>query len=140
MALPLHRPQQIPRLLQIHILRHRRRPVSFSQLQLDQRTLVIHTLAGCYVEQTSLHRMLELVFVEPHGLALDRLPQVEEQVTADPVERQRIYDEAQEIVYEEAPAVFLLLPEEIEAASARLKDWMPSADSRINLHDVCVLP
>jgi peptide/nickel transport system substrate-binding protein len=62
------------------------------------------------------------------------------EVTADPVERQRIYDEAQEIVYEEAPAVFLLLPEEIEAASARLKDWMPSADSRINLHDVCVLP
>ena len=38
------------------------------------------------------------------------------EVTVDPAERQSIYDEAQEIIYEEAPAVFLVLPEEIEAA------------------------
>jgi len=60
--------------------------------------------------------------------------------TADPAERQRIYDEAQEIIYREAPAVFLVLPEEIEAASMRLQNWEPASDGRINLHDVCVIP
>ncbi len=60
--------------------------------------------------------------------------------TADSAERQRIYDEAQQIIYEDAPAVFLILPEEIEAASVRLHDWEPASDSRINLHDVCVGP
>jgi peptide/nickel transport system substrate-binding protein len=60
--------------------------------------------------------------------------------TADPVERQEIYDEAQQIIYEEAPAVFLILPEEIEAASTRIQNWEPASDSRINLHDVCVSP
>ena len=62
------------------------------------------------------------------------------EVTADPAERQRIYDEAQEIIYEEAPAVFLILPEQIEAASVRIQNWEPASDSRINLHDVCVVP
>jgi peptide/nickel transport system substrate-binding protein len=62
------------------------------------------------------------------------------EVTADPAERQRIYDEAQEIIYEEAPAVFLILPEEIEAASVRIQNWEPASDSRINLHDICVVP
>ena len=60
--------------------------------------------------------------------------------TADLVERQRIYDEAQQIVYESAPAVFLVLPEEIEAASIRIQNWEPASDSRVNLHDVCVMP
>ena len=62
------------------------------------------------------------------------------EVTADPAERHRIYDEAQEIIYEEAPAVFLILPEEIEAASVRIQNWEPASDSRINLHDICVVP
>ena len=62
------------------------------------------------------------------------------EVAADLDERQRIYDEAQRIIFEEAPAVFLVLPEEIEAASARLRSWEPASDSRINLHDVCVGP
>jgi peptide/nickel transport system substrate-binding protein len=62
------------------------------------------------------------------------------ETTADPVERQKIYDEAQEIVYEEAPAVFLILPEEAEAASTRVQNWEPASDSRINLHDVCLAP
>jgi len=62
------------------------------------------------------------------------------EVTADPTERQRIYDEAQEIIYEEAPAVFLVLPEQIEAASVRIQNWEPASDSRINLHDICVMP
>lgn len=60
------------------------------------------------------------------------------EVTADPTERHRIYDQAQRIIYEETPAVFLILPEEIEAASVRIQNWEPASDSRINLHDVCV--
>jgi peptide/nickel transport system substrate-binding protein len=55
---------------------------------------------------------------------------------ADPAKRQEIYDEAQQIVYDQAPAVFLILPEEAEAASDRVQNWEPAADSRINLHDV----
>ena len=60
--------------------------------------------------------------------------------TADPAERHRIYDEAQEIIYEEAPAVFLILPEEVEAASVHVQNWEPASDGRINLHDVCLVP
>ena len=60
--------------------------------------------------------------------------------TADPDERQKIYNEAQDIIYEGAPAVFLVLPEEIEAASARIQNWEPASDSRINLHDICLAP
>ena len=58
--------------------------------------------------------------------------------TIDPAERQMIYDEAQEIIYRDAPAVFLILPEEIEAASTRVQNWAPASDGRINLHDVCL--
>ena len=57
---------------------------------------------------------------------------------ADPARRQQIYDEAQQIVYEEVPAIFLILPDEAEAASERVQSWEPAADSRINLHDVCL--
>jgi peptide/nickel transport system substrate-binding protein len=60
------------------------------------------------------------------------------EVEADPVQRQTIYDEAQQIVYDEAPAVFLILPEEAEAASTRVQNWEPASDSRVNLHDVCL--
>lgn len=59
---------------------------------------------------------------------------------ADPAKRQEIYDEAQQIVYDEAPAVFLILPEEAEAASDRVQNWEPASDSRVNLHDVCLAP
>ncbi len=62
------------------------------------------------------------------------------EVTVDTAERQTIYDEAQQIVYDEAPAVFLILPDEAEAASDRVTNWEPAADSRINLHDVCLAP
>jgi peptide/nickel transport system substrate-binding protein len=60
--------------------------------------------------------------------------------TGDPAERQEIYAEAQRIIYGEAPALFLILPEEIEAASARVQNWEPASDSRINLHDTCIVP
>lgn len=59
---------------------------------------------------------------------------------ADPAARQEIYDEAQQLVYDDAPAVFLILPEEAEAASDRVQNWEPAADSRVNLHDVCLAP
>jgi len=60
------------------------------------------------------------------------------ETTGDETTRQEIYDEAQQIVYEEAPAVFLILPEEIEAASASISNWAPASDSRENMHDVCI--
>ena len=62
------------------------------------------------------------------------------ETTVDAAERQTIYDEAQQIVYDEVPAVFLILPEEVEAASDRVQNWEPASDSRINLHDVCLAP
>jgi peptide/nickel transport system substrate-binding protein len=54
----------------------------------------------------------------------------------DPEKRREIYKEMQRLIYESAPAVFLYVPQEIEAASARVHNWEPSPDSRINLHDV----
>jgi peptide/nickel transport system substrate-binding protein len=56
----------------------------------------------------------------------------------DEAARHAIYDEAQAILYDEAPAVFLILPEEVEASSDRVQNWEPASDSRINLHDVCL--
>ena len=60
------------------------------------------------------------------------------ETTANPETRHELYDEAQEIVYEEAPAVFMILPEEAEAALDDIQNWEPASDSRINLHDVCI--
>jgi len=59
------------------------------------------------------------------------------ETTGDTAARQALYDEAQQIVYDEAPAVFLILPEEVEAASASISNWIPASDSRENMHDVC---
>ena len=61
------------------------------------------------------------------------------ETTVDTEERQQIYDEAQQIVYDEAPAVFLILPEEVEASLTSVTNWEPASDSRINLHDVCLI-
>ncbi len=58
------------------------------------------------------------------------------ELEADQAARHAIYDEAQQLVYDDAPAVFLILPEEAEASSARVQNWEPASDSRINLHDV----
>jgi peptide/nickel transport system substrate-binding protein len=63
---------------------------------------------------------------------------VQGETTVDQAERQMLYDEAQQIVYDEAPAVFLILPEEVEASTANVLNWEPASDSRINLHDVCL--
>ena len=56
----------------------------------------------------------------------------------DLAKRRAIYNEAQKLIYDEAPAVFLVLPMSIEAASARVQNWNPASDSRVNLHDVCL--
>ena len=56
----------------------------------------------------------------------------------DLAKRRAIYHEAQKLIYDEAPAVFLVLPMSIEAASARVQNWNPASDSRVNLHDVCL--
>jgi peptide/nickel transport system substrate-binding protein len=48
-----------------------------------------------------------------------------------------LYAQVQRILYQDAPAAFLVVPEEIEAASTDIRNWEPASDSRINLHDVC---
>ncbi|MBA7716027.1 hypothetical protein ES703_125086 [subsurface metagenome] len=53
------------------------------------------------------------------------------EVTSDVARRHKIYDEAQRIIYEEAPAIFIFLPEEVEACSVRVRNWEPSPDSRL---------
>lgn len=50
--------------------------------------------------------------------------------------RREAYSRMQRMVQEDAPAVFLYVPQEIEAASDKVRNWEPSPDSRINLHDV----
>ncbi len=70
-------------------------------------------------------------------------PRVNELIQAgetetDEARRHAIYNEAQAILYDDAPAVFLILPEEIEASRANVTNWEPASDSRINLHDVCL--
>lgn len=81
---------------------------------------------------------------DPHGrgnFMCYSNPRVDElilagETEADQAQRQAIYDEAQQLVYDDAPAVFLILPEEAEASSDRVQNWGPASDSRINLHDV----
>lgn len=60
------------------------------------------------------------------------------EITIDTAERQKIYDEAQQLIYDEAPAIFLILPDVVEAAAEHVQNWQPASDGRINLHDVCI--
>ncbi len=62
------------------------------------------------------------------------------EVENDVEKRHEIYNEAQAIVYEEAPAVFLFVAQEVEASSAAVQNWAPSPDSRENMHDVWLTP
>jgi peptide/nickel transport system substrate-binding protein len=68
-------------------------------------------------------------------------PTVDELIEAgasepDLQKRRKIYGETQRLIYQDAPAIFLYVPQEVEAASANVRNWQPSPDSRINLHDV----
>jgi len=56
----------------------------------------------------------------------------------DPTKRAKLYQTAQEIIHNDAPWIFLWLPQDIYGVSKRLTGWKPSADSRINLHDACL--
>lgn len=60
------------------------------------------------------------------------------EVTVDTSERQKLYDEAQQIIYDEVPAIFLVLPDVVSAAAAEVQNWEPAADGRFNMHDVCI--
>ncbi len=50
--------------------------------------------------------------------------------------RKAIYKDMQQIIYNDAPTVFLYVPGEIQANSTYVQNWSPSPDSRINLHRV----
>lgn len=54
---------------------------------------------------------------------------------ADQDIRSQMYQDAQVIVNDEAPLVFLWLPQDIYGASSRLQGWMPSGRGIIKLHD-----
>ena len=59
-------------------------------------------------------------------------------VEVDRKKRASYYQEAESILNEEVPMVFLWLPREIFGVSARLGGWEPKADSQINLHDAYI--
>ncbi len=68
-------------------------------------------------------------------------PRVDELIEASEVEpnvekRSEIYNEAQRLVYEDAPDVFLVLPYAVEASTISVHNWKVSADGRLNMHDV----
>lgn len=52
----------------------------------------------------------------------------------DVAKRSKMYEDAQAIIYREAPLLYLWLPQEIYGASKRLKDWQPSPRGIIKLH------
>jgi peptide/nickel transport system substrate-binding protein len=54
----------------------------------------------------------------------------------DPAKRQEAYGKMQRLIQRDAPAVFLYVPQEIEAATSSVHNWEPRPDGRINLHDV----
>ncbi len=70
-------------------------------------------------------------------------PEVDQRIDAartafNRAEQAKLYEEAQVIVNAEMPWVFLWVPEDIYGVSKRVRNWRPSPDGRINLHDVCV--
>ncbi len=54
----------------------------------------------------------------------------------DQARRADMYKRAQAIVTEQAPWIFLWLPQDIYGVARRVQNWRPQADSRINLHRV----
>jgi peptide/nickel transport system substrate-binding protein len=58
------------------------------------------------------------------------------EIEPDVVKRRQLYAQAQRIIYDEAPAVFLFVPEVVEASTAQVRNWTLSPDGRLNMHDV----
>jgi peptide/nickel transport system substrate-binding protein len=56
----------------------------------------------------------------------------------DRANRKDDYFRVQEIVHNDAPWIFLWLPQDIYGVSRRVHNWQPQADSRINLHRATV--
>jgi peptide/nickel transport system substrate-binding protein len=54
----------------------------------------------------------------------------------DQGKRAEMYKRAQAIVTDQAPWIFLWLPQDLYGVSKRIAGWKPQADSRINLHRV----
>lgn len=52
----------------------------------------------------------------------------------DRAKRAELYHQAEKVVADEAPWIFLWVPQDIYAVSKRLRGWEPGSDSRINLH------
>ncbi len=57
----------------------------------------------------------------------------------DQAKRAEMYKRAQAIVTDQAPWIFLWLPQDIYGVSKRVAGWRPQADSRINLHRVRIV-
>ncbi|MBR0670465.1 ABC transporter substrate-binding protein [Neoroseomonas soli] len=68
---------------------------------------------------------------------VDRLLDAAE-TEAEQAKRADMYKRAQAIVTEQAPWIFLWLPQDIYGVARRVQNWRPQADSRINLHRVRV--
>jgi peptide/nickel transport system substrate-binding protein len=69
---------------------------------------------------------------------VDRLLDTAE-VEPDQDRRRDMYRRAQQVVSEEAPWIFLWLPQDLYGVSRRIEGWRPQADSRINLHRVRIV-
>jgi peptide/nickel transport system substrate-binding protein len=52
----------------------------------------------------------------------------------DQAKRAEMYKRAQAVVTDQAPWIFLWLPQDLYGVSRRIAGWRPQADSRINLH------
>jgi peptide/nickel transport system substrate-binding protein len=57
----------------------------------------------------------------------------------DQAKRAEMYRRAQAIVTDQAPWIFLWLPQDLYGISKRIAGWTPQADSRINLHRVRIV-
>ncbi len=62
----------------------------------------------------------------------------EAETEVDQAKRRAGYLRAQQIVSEQAPWIFLWLPQDLYGVSRRVQNWKPQADARINLHRVRV--
>ena len=56
----------------------------------------------------------------------------------DSAKRAALYQRAEAIIHDDAPWIFLWLPQDLYGVSARLTGWNPAASGWINLRDACV--
>jgi len=70
----------------------------------------------------------------------DSLLEFAELATPDEGSRRAAYHVAQALIHRDAPMVFLWVAQEAYGVNRRVAGWQPSPDSRINLHDVDLIP